>query len=185
MAKLLLTAWILRQLVRRLLSFNAAPRSYQDRTWQRRGFHVLDVPTAVALRISGHFNSVVEIGSASGDRIIAIKKGRPALRTTAMDIGPDYATDRTIDGVEFRRYAPSAIEPGSLVFCVGTLAYMSRAELSELMRYVANGHCALLLFEPQPPFQTRTSMRRASDSWYHPYGSIANDCGLTEVIDDG
>jgi hypothetical protein len=141
----------------------------------------LDIPTLFFTAIAGAYTAVCEIGSANGERIIAIKRAHPRFDAVGLDLVYQAAQD--VADVHFLPYALDAIPARSLVVSVGTLVCLSPNELRSLVDSLREKKTALAYFEPAPAFEhRRTFRRRSSSGYYHPYSQILCDAGFTSKL---
>jgi hypothetical protein len=142
-----------------------------------------DLATAFFLRVAmeHRYETIIEIGTYSGERIITLKRLLQEVEAWGLDIGPDYSEDRERAGVKFRRFETGFFDrafPKPLVLSQGTLSYFAKDEMLDFLKVLERGGFDLALAEPSPLYVPNVITRRSPGSFYYPYERILLDLGF-------
>jgi hypothetical protein len=139
------------------------------------------------LILENGYNRVIELGAYTADRSLRLARlpfpQRPEI--FALDITRDYAQRHTRDGVTIAPNTFDMVEellssPGRGLLCShGTLCCYAQGDLEKLLGLAFDRGFDIAIAEPNSIFEesmTR-SLRRTTQSYYHPYLTILRRLG--------
>ena len=194
--KILNLLLIVNQLVRRsadrVLGRKMVGKYLDAETVVGRASPIDDLAVALFARtlIEGGHKSVIEIGTYTGERILALKRLFPDIDAVGLDILTNFKTPQEKDGVLFQFFSDEAFAQEfetPIVLSRGTLSYFTPEELERFFDTLTAHRLAIAFFEPGPFFHIEKSTvrykKKNRTAYYHPYDNMLEERGYTLRVD--
>ena len=144
---------------------------------------ICDRATAFYLRVILQYRheTVLEIGTFTGERILAVKRCLPQITAFGLDIGPKFKKEFETGGVQFSEFSLEFFKkplPKPLVVCHCTLNYFKPEDLRTFLKTLRENNYPIAFCEPVPHFAFDETLSRSHIAYYHPYEKVFSECGF-------